>query len=618
MSDVIKEFLVGIGYKIDEAGQRRFVDGVNNATDTVHKLSTALKALATGAAIYGVVHWFDKVTGSMEGMYYAAQRAGSSVKELQSFTYAASQMGSSASQALSNAQAIYQFFRNQPNAPNWLQSHLGVNALDAKGKLKSGVQLAEEIGAALNKQPLYLQAQYAEQTQMPLELRMALRRAAQFKQFQNQYEAMLRRAGLNPDQAAEQARNFQRGARSIGAAFDIVKNAVMGALTGHNGATGALGRFRDMILSHIPQITRILSRLADAGVTAFGKFLDWLDTVDWNKVFSKIEAFFDWLLSLDPQQMVKYLKEIAVVLGVIFGLKMIAGVASFAGGLARLVPLFGGLASGLSGIATAAGATGTALAAVVGVLAAAAAGGFVGHEIHKHLIAGTKADDIIGNVVTSFLAAFGNEEAQQAIRDADHVGPENHSGDYHPDRVKVSKKTTRGIRNNNPGNLIYNDFTRGLGATGADANGFAIFPTPQAGLNAIAANLASYARKGVNTPFEIAHRWSQTDQAAYTAALAKALGVNPNQPLNLSDPKVINALRNGIIMQENGRNPYASEMPRSAPVASAGAPPNTSLTATTTIQVQGSSNPLATAQAVANKQADVNQRLVRNFRQVFA
>src|SRR5690348_8464923 len=107
-ADVIKEFLVRIGYKVDEAGQRRFVDGVNNATDVVNKLGTALKVLATGAAVYGAVRWFDKITGSMEDMYYAAKRTGSSVRELQSFTYAASQMGSSASQALSNAQAIYQ------------------------------------------------------------------------------------------------------------------------------------------------------------------------------------------------------------------------------------------------------------------------------------------------------------------------------------------------------------------------------------------------------------------------------------------------------------------------------------------------------------------------------
>lgn len=117
---------------------------------------------------------------------------------------------------------------------------------------------------------------------------------------------------------------------------------------------------------------------------------------------------------------------------------------------------------------------------------------------------------------------------------------------------------TRGIRNNNPGNLKYNDFTRGLGATGMDAAGFAIFATPQQGLNAIAANLRSYGRKGFDTPSEIAHRWSTTDQDAYTRRLANLFGGDPNKPLNMGDPAVIDALRNGIITQENGSNPYAT------------------------------------------------------------
>lgn len=602
-ANVIKEFLVGLGYKVDESGQRRFVDGVNNATDVVNKLGTALKVLATGAAVYGVVHWFDKITGSMEDVYYAAKRTGSSVRELQSFTYAASQMGSSAAQALSNAQSIYQFFRNQPNAPDWLRSHLGVNALDANGKLKSGVQLAEEIGAALNKQPRYLQAQYAEQTGMPLELRMALQQAAQFKHFQAEYEAMLRKAGLNPDQAAEQARNFQRSARGIGAAFDIVKNAVMGALTGHKGATGALSRFRDMILSRVPQITRILSKLADAGVTAFGKFLDWLDTVDWDKVFTRIEEFFDWLLSLDPKQMIGYLKTIAAVLGVIFGLQMLANIATFAGGMTRLLPLFSGVANGLTLVAGAVGAT---TASLLGLIAAALYSKGLGGARRPD---GTYEDE--AQSAAAMAAAAKDPRTAAWLRQQQAMKP----GQAIP--LPSGKNVPRGIRNNNPGNIKYGDFAIRMGATGKDADGFAIFPDARTGLNAIAANLASYARKGINTPSEIAHRWSTTDQDSYTAMLAKALGVDPNQAVNMADPKVINALRNGIIMQENGRNPYAAESATRAPVAAA-AGPNQSLKADTTIHVHGSSNPVATAREVAGAQDGVNQRLVRNFRQIYA
>jgi len=121
-----------------------------------------------------------------------------------------------------------------------------------------------------------------------------------------------------------------------------------------------------------------------------------------------------------------------------------------------------------------------------------------------------------------------------------------------------NSKLTRGIRNNNPGNIRYGDFARSLGAIGADSAGFAVFPRAQQGLNAISANLRSYGTKGFNTPFEIAHRWSTTDQSAYTQRLAGLFGGDPNKQLNMSDPAVISALRNGIITQENGSNPYVA------------------------------------------------------------
>jgi hypothetical protein len=129
------------------------------------------------------------------------------------------------------------------------------------------------------------------------------------------------------------------------------------------------------------------------------------------------------------------------------------------------------------------------------------------------------------------------------------------------ERYRANQKTdqqARGIRNNNPGNIKYGDFAKRMGATGADSGGFAIFSTAADGIAAIAANLASYGRKGFDTPSEIAHRWSTTDQAAYTQRLAALFGGNPNQKLDMTDPKVLRALSSGIIMQENGANPYAA------------------------------------------------------------
>lgn len=122
--------------------------------------------------------------------------------------------------------------------------------------------------------------------------------------------------------------------------------------------------------------------------------------------------------------------------------------------------------------------------------------------------------------------------------------------------VSPDGKITRGERNNNPGNIKYGAFAARLGATGEDSGGFAVFPTATQGINAIGANLRSYGRKGFNTPSEIAHRWSTTDQDAYTKRLSNLFGGNPNTQLDMNDPTVIASLSRGIITQENGRDSY--------------------------------------------------------------
>ena len=62
-----------------------------------------------------------------------------------------------------------------------------------------------------------------------------------------------------------------------------------------------------------------------------------------------------------------------------------------------------------------------------------------------------------------------------------------------------SSNLPRNIRNNNPGNLKYNDYTKSLGATGADSGGFAIFASMEAGQAAQAKLLKNKYAQGLDT-----------------------------------------------------------------------------------------------------------------------
>ena len=104
---------------------------------------------------------------------------------------------------------------------------------------------------------------------------------------------------------------------------------------------------------------------------------------------------------------------------------------------------------------------------------------------------------------------------------------------------------TLGERNNNPGNL------RPVGAS----TGFQQFQTPEAGLAAIDQNLQAYGKRGINTIEGVISRWapsSENNTAAYVSSVAKRLGIDPKQPISLSNPYVRQALGTAIMLHENG------------------------------------------------------------------
>lgn len=100
-------------------------------------------------------------------------------------------------------------------------------------------------------------------------------------------------------------------------------------------------------------------------------------------------------------------------------------------------------------------------------------------------------------------------------------------------------KATRGIRNNNPGNLEYGPFAKSQGATGTDGR-FAIFPTMEMGVKAHEALLggSKYLGAGLDTPAKIVAKYApanENNQAAYLNAIKRGAGFDANQKLGAGD-----------------------------------------------------------------------------------
>lgn len=132
---------------------------------------------------------------------------------------------------------------------------------------------------------------------------------------------------------------------------------------------------------------------------------------------------------------------------------------------------------------------------------------------------------------------------------------------------------SRGVRNNNPGNIDFNprnDWQGQLGKETGPNGRFAVFDTPENGIRALGKLVINYRGKtgepgvgheGIDTVLETIHRWAppvENDTGSYVASVAKAVGVKPTEPIDIRNPRTLTAMVAAIIQHENGYAPYTS------------------------------------------------------------
>lgn len=121
--------------------------------------------------------------------------------------------------------------------------------------------------------------------------------------------------------------------------------------------------------------------------------------------------------------------------------------------------------------------------------------------------------------------------------------------------------TVRGIRNNNPGNIVRDGTPwQGLAAAQDDPR-FCVFTSAQYGIRALAKVLLSYKREGVNTIATIIAKYApasdNNDTVAYIHNVCEWSGVkDPNVVVDVDNYSVMHALVVAIITKENGECPY--------------------------------------------------------------
>lgn len=368
-AEVIREFLVALGFKVDQKGLKTFKEGVEDATKGVVRLVATIQgaALTIGASVAGFA-------SKIEHLYFVGRRVGATENSLRALGGAARDFGVSADAALGSVEAIAKFMRDNPAGESYIAS-LGVQTRDANGKLRDTVDLVADIGRVMAAKPTWMAGQYGSVLGIDEKLLLAMRDPAFIERFR-QIRKESENNGMS--QAAKDAHELMNSLRDLGRTADNMFTLIQADLQQKVGPE--LKRFGAWFKENAPEIAKRISevaqvilRMAEAIMPVLGAAIE--KFVEWDK------ATNGWTTNI--------LLAVAA-LKVLGGFQILSGLAKLSGALrgvgaaaaaAQAGAAVGGAAAAGGGVAAGATIGTTALAAAVIGAPIAIGGAYLQHQM---------------------------------------------------------------------------------------------------------------------------------------------------------------------------------------------------------------------------------------------
>ncbi|EPT4162554.1 lytic transglycosylase catalytic [Escherichia coli] len=653
-AETIKDFLVSLGFSVDDAGAKKFGSVLAGTTANVIKMGLAVE----GAAL-SVVAFTAKIASGLDNLYWASQRTGATVQGIQSIGYAVSQVGGSVDAARSSLESLSRFIRNNPGAEGFL-NRLGVQTRDASGNMRDMAAIFTGVGQKLSSMPYYRANQYAQMLGIDENTLMAMRRGV--GQFSAQYSEMVKAIGFNADQAALSSNRFMTSLKSLGEMAGMARDKIGSNLA--DGLAGQIDNLRKKIIENFPKIEvtitkvikgilwlgEIVGRVAFRIVDGVGDIIEWWGKLD-AETKNLIEVIGGLVVAMRILNSTFWMSPIGLITGLIVALGLLwedyktwkeggnslidwekwqPAIDKAKDAITWLRDHLLELKDGVGGWQNALEILGTFIAGVWVSRVLGAFGKISGLPVPPWLKGWMAYAAYLysdrENIGASVKSSW--DYTKQNIGDSLRwLGIDTDFG-RNPHTVKGAniqsdipgaepeqhaQATKRGGRNNNPGNL---NFAGQAGASLERPGGrFARFETAFDGLRALARQLMLYAGRGINSVEKIISTWApasdNNNTTAYIRAVSQRLGVDPRAALNMSDPQTMSALMSSIIQHENGRNIYSRELINKAAVAGISGKV-TEVNQQNTYHIYGGGDPHAVGNEVARRQQSANAQVMRS------
>lgn len=233
-AETIKQFMVALGFKIDESSFKKFDGAIGQTTKSVAALGLGVVAAAAATEAF-----VAKIASGLDKLYFASKRTGASASEISSFEYAVGQLGGTADEALDSLEGLKQYMRE--NYAGGLLTQLGVDPANLKDTKKVLDNLAPIFRrmVANNQEPLMWA--YAKNFHINRNTAQAML-DPQFEEKEHAQEAMQKQQGINLEELTAKGMEFTKQLNTLDTSFGLLVLRIEGHLL------PLMGRLNQMII----------------------------------------------------------------------------------------------------------------------------------------------------------------------------------------------------------------------------------------------------------------------------------------------------------------------------------------------------------------------------------
>lgn len=218
-ASILKEYLIALGFKVDEAGFKKFNVGLSTGTKAVLGFAAAATTMAVAVGT-GV----QRVARKFEELYYLSQRTRASVENINALGYAFSQLGGNADQAKGAVSALSDFMKLLPGGESVIRG-FGVQTRGANGELRDTVDILFDLARRWRGMDFAYANVEAGMLGIDTETLRVLTRDTD--RFFADYKARTRELGVDQEKAAEASRRLMQTLRDIWSVVVILADALL-------------------------------------------------------------------------------------------------------------------------------------------------------------------------------------------------------------------------------------------------------------------------------------------------------------------------------------------------------------------------------------------------------